>query len=67
MNTNSIHVTLKDLETINKIVQENDIRHFTLLSKSESGIGHTTDMEFEFTLNGREVVVTVNIANEDNW
>jgi len=56
-----------DLEVINKIVEENNISFFKLYQKSGSGIGYTTDLEYETEINGRFATIKMPVATEDNW
>jgi len=56
-----------DLEIINCIVKENDITWFKLHQKSSSGIGYTTDLEYETEVNGRPATITIPVATQDNW
>ena len=59
---------LKDeLQTINEIVNENDLNDFTLVFDNSSGIGYTLDVEFEMELNGRNVKVHVPVTGVENW
>jgi hypothetical protein len=68
MSTISITLTPNDLEIINAIVQENDIKYgFNLVMTSGSGIGYTLDLEYETELNGRDVTVKVPVTGVENW
>lgn len=60
-------INAKDLEIINCIVKENDIFWFKLYQESGSGIGYTTDLEFETEINGRIATVKIPVTTEDNW
>lgn len=60
-------INKRDLEIINCIVKENDIAWFKLTQESGSGIGYTTDLEFETEINGRQATVRISVTTEDNW
>ena len=60
-------VNKTDLEIINAIVKENNITWFKLYQESGSGIGYTTDLEFETEINGRIATVKIPVSTEDNW
>lgn len=60
MNTN-------DLKELTGIVEENNITYFKLTQDAGSGIGYTTDIEFESEINGRLATVTMSVANSDSW
>lgn len=60
-------VSKTDLDIINKIVEENNIQWFKLYQESGSGIGYTTDIEFETDIHGRIATVKIPVATEDNW
>jgi hypothetical protein len=64
-----LYITKKDLEKILRIVEENDLGEdtFKLIQENDSGIGYTTDMEFDYVLNGRPATVSVEIATSDEW
>lgn len=63
-----IFLTKLELDTINKIIQENNIQNsIELIYNNESGIGSTLEMEFDHELHGRYVTVRVNITDSDNW
>jgi len=64
---NNIIISKLDLEIINCIVKENDISWFKLYQESGSGIGYTTDLEYETEINGRAATVKIPVATEDNW
>ena len=65
---NKISITPQDLEIINQIVKENDIKYkFDLVLTSGSGIGYTLDLEFETELNGRDVTIKVPVCGVENW
>lgn len=63
----TIHLLKNELQTINEIVNENDLNDFTLIIENSSGIGYTLDVEFEMELNGRTVKVRVPVTGVENW
>ena len=64
----SIMMSIQDLEILNKIIQENNVTGvFKLVQDNSSGIGYTTDIEFDADLHGRLAVIRVPIADTDNW
>lgn len=61
-------MSIQDLEILNKIIQENNVTGvFKLVQDNSSGIGYTTDIEFDTDLHGRLAVIRVPIADTDNW
>ena len=63
-----IFITKLELDTINKIIQENNIQNsIELIYNNESGIGSTLEMEFDHELHGRYVTVRVNITDSNSW
>lgn len=61
-------MSIQDLEILNKIIQENNVTGvFKLVQDNSSGIGYTTDIEFDADLHGRLAVIRVPIADTDNW
>jgi len=63
-----LYMTKADLEKILKIVEENGIKDtFRLIQNNDSGIGYTTDMEFDAILNGRAATISMEIATSDEW
>lgn len=61
-----LYITKKDLEKILRIVEENELGEdtFKLIQENDSGIGYTTDMEFDYVLNGRDATVSIEIASD---
>ena len=58
----------KDIETIAKIIEENDIHAFELIGDGyESGIGYTLDLEFHDEFNGRMATIKINVTDEGDW
>ena len=58
----------KDIETIAKIIEENDIHAFNLIGDGyESGIGYTLDLEFDSEYNGRMATIKINVTDESEW
>jgi hypothetical protein len=64
---NKIFMNSKDLEAINKIVQENKIQSFVLVYDNSSGIGYTIDLEYETTINGFNATVRIPVCGQENW
>lgn len=63
-----IYVTKDELRNVIRILEENNIEGVVeLIHNSDSGIGSTLDVEFDFSLNGRLVTVRANITDESNW
>lgn len=63
-----IYISKRELEIINKIIEENNIENsIELIYNNDSGIGNTLDMEFDHELHGRYVTVRVNITDSDSW
>ena len=63
-----IHLNLRDLEIIQKIVDENQVRVFELnQGDTDNGIGYTLDMEFDTELRGRLVRVKVPVTTVEDW
>ena len=64
-----IHLNQRELDTISKIVAENNIKTaFTLISSAEdNGIGSLLDLEFDSELNGRYVTVRVPVTTVEDW
>ena len=64
----SIMMTSQDLEILNKVIQENNVTGvFKLVQDNSSGIGYTTDIEFDADLHGRLAVIRVPIAGVEDW
>jgi hypothetical protein len=58
----------QDLDIINKIVEENDIKYnFWIVYNDGSGIGYTLDLEYEADINGRNATIRIPISGEENW
>ncbi len=63
-----IYISKRELEIINKIIEENNIENsIELIYNNDSGIGNTLDIEFDHELHGRYVTVRVNISDTDSW
>ena len=63
-----IHLNLRDLEIIHKIVDENQVRVFELnQGDTDNGIGYILDMEFDTELHGRLVRVKVPVTTVEDW
>lgn len=63
-----IYISKRELEIINKIIEENKIENsIELIYNNDSGIGNTLDMEFDHELHGRYVTVRVNITDSNSW
>ena len=63
-----IHLNLRDLEIIHKIVDENQVRVFELNQEdTDNGIGYTLDIEFDTELHGRLVRVRVPVTTVEDW
>lgn len=63
-----IYISKRELEIINKIIEENNIENsIELIYNNDSGIGNTLDMEFDHELHGRYVTVRVNITDSNSW
>jgi hypothetical protein len=62
-----IQINSSDLTKICEIVKENDLVNFTLIQENDSGIGYTTDLEFETAINGRTATVTISVVDSDTW
>jgi len=63
-----IHLNLRDLEIIHKIVDENQVRVFELnQGDTDNGIGYTLDIEFDTELHGRLVRVRVPVTTVEDW
>jgi hypothetical protein len=66
MNT-TMTATRQDLEVLIQVIKENNIQHFTLKQQSESGIGYSTQVEYDTYINGREARVSIPITDMENW
>ena len=63
-----IVLNLRDLEIIQKIVDENQVRVFELCQdNTDNGIGYILDMEFDTELHGRLVSVRVPVTTVEDW
>ena len=63
-----ILLNLRDLEIIQKIVDENQVRVFELnQGDTDNGIGYTLDIEFDTELHGRLVRVRVPVTTVEDW
>ena len=63
-----ILLNLRDLEIIQKIVDENHVRVFELnQGNTDNGIGYTLDIEFDTELHGRLVRVRVPVTTVEDW
>jgi hypothetical protein len=64
----TIVINKADIDTIQKIIEENQIvGAFTLHYENGSGIGYCLDLEFDTEVHGRIAKITIPVANEDNW
>lgn len=63
----TMSMTKDDLDAINEAVKLFDLKFFTLIKDSSSGIGYTIDLEFDHSMNYRDVKTRVAIADSDNW
>lgn len=59
----------KDIEKIQKIIQENDVHAFSLITDNEdSGIGYCLYMQFDYEFpNGRLGTAQLTISDENDW
>lgn len=64
---NKIFLQKQDLNSINEIVQENNIEKFELLYDNGNGIGYILYLEFETVINKRNAFVRIPVVTEDNW
>jgi hypothetical protein len=63
-----IYVTPNEVEIVNKIIEENDIKGaFELIYDDSSGIGYTLDLEFETQVNGRYATIRIPVTTAENW
>lgn len=62
-------ITLRkeDLETINKIVIENNLTYFSLTKCNGSGIGYTLTLKFDSSINGRDAIISIPVCDEESW
>ena len=64
----SFYVTPQEIEIIQKVIEENNIKHaFKLIHENGSGIGATLDLEFDAEVNGREATIRIPITTVENW
>lgn len=62
------YVTPQEIEIIQKVVEENNIKHaFQLIHENQSGIGSTLDLEFETEVNGRQATIRIPITGVESW
>ena len=65
---NKVSISIRELEVINKIVEENTITDsIDLVIRDGSGIGYTLDVEFETVLNGRTVTIRIPVTTINDW
>jgi hypothetical protein len=65
---NKVSISIRELEVINKIVEENTITDsIDLVIRDGSGVGYTLDLEFETVLNDRTVTVRIPVATINDW
>ena len=63
-----IYITPNEIEIVNKIIEENDIKSaFELIYDDSSGIGYTLDLEFETQVNGRYATIRIPVTTVENW
>lgn len=64
-----LKLTVQDIETISKIISENNIVGAIDLIGSgyDSGIGYCLDLEFPKEINGRNATIRINVTDESNW
>lgn len=64
----TVNLNNEELDMINQIVKENDLKWFNLVfGNSENGIGRTLDMKFFVKLHGRPVEAIVPITTIEDW
>lgn len=64
----SIIINVQDLDTMRKIVEENQIvGAFTLHYENGSGIGYCLDLEFDTQVHGRLAKISIPVSDENNW
>ena len=64
----SIIINVQDLDTMRKIVEENQIvGSFTLHYENGSGIGYCLDLEFDTQVHGRLAKISIPVSDENNW
>jgi len=65
---NKVSISIRELEVINKIVEENTITDsIDLVIRDGSGVGYTLDLEFETVLNDRTVTVRIPVTTINDW
>jgi hypothetical protein len=65
---NKVSISIRELEVINKIVEENTITDsIDLVIRDGSGVGYTLDLEFETVLNDRIVTVRIPVTTINDW
>ena len=68
MKKTRMFLNTREIETINKIIEENNIDDsFELISTQGSGIGSNLDIEFQADVNGRTAIITIPITTEQDW
>lgn len=63
----TINLNKEELDLINQIVEENDLKFFSLIQEGDNGIGQTLDMKFYIQLHGRTVEAIVPITTVEDW
>lgn len=64
---NRVNLNIREFQTINEIVQENQLSEFTIVQDTSSGIGNLTNIEFESKINGRYSIVSIPITTVEHW
>lgn len=62
-----MYITKLDLDTINKIVEENNLERVKLIQDNSSGIGSILDLEYETEINGRKATVRIPVSGIESW
>jgi hypothetical protein len=62
-----MYITKVDLDTINKIVEENNLERVKLIQDNSSGIGSILDLEYETDINGRKATVRIPVSGIESW
>ena len=62
-----MYITKLDLDTINKIVEENNLERVKLIQDNSSGIGSILDLEYETDINGRKATVRIPVSGIESW
>lgn len=66
----SYKITLckRDLDIINDIVKENDLKgSFDIVYTPGGGIGYNVDLEYYMNINGRDATVRIPVSGVENW